>query len=68
MKIINVLPTKNAEIHKINKLYEVRLFEYNQYIESFYCRKKSEVKPQLKKLGYTLTYDYSLVKTVSNEN
>ena len=29
--------TKNAEIHKINKLYEVRLFNFNQYEESFNC-------------------------------
>ena len=40
MKIVNILPMQNAEIHKINKLYEVRLFNFNQYIESFYCRKK----------------------------
>lgn len=63
MKTVNILPTKNAEVHKINKLYEVRLFDFNQYIESFYCRKKSEVKPQLKKLGYKLSYDYTLLKT-----
>ena len=53
---------QNAEIHKINKLYEVRLFNFNQYEESFYCRKKSEIKPQLKKLGYTLSYDFTLIK------
>lgn len=62
MQIVNILPTKNAEIHKINKLYEVRLYNFNQYIESFYCRKKSEIKPQLKKLDYTLSYDYTLLK------
>ena len=62
MKIVNTLPMQNAEIHKINKLYEVRLFNFNQYIESFYCRKKSEIKPQLKKLGYTLSYDFTLIK------
>ena len=49
MQIVNFLPTKNAEIHKVSKLYEVRLFNFNQYEESFYCRKKSDIKPQLKK-------------------
>lgn len=63
MNIVNTLPTQTAEVHKVNKVYEVRLFNFNQYIESFYCRKKSEIKPQLKKLGYTLTYDYTLLKS-----
>ena len=40
MQIVNFLPTKNAEIHKVSKVYEVRLFNFNQYEESFYCRKK----------------------------
>ena len=35
---------------------------WNQYIESFYCRKKSEIKQHLKKLNYSLTYDYTLLK------
>ena len=62
MKIVNILPMQNAEIHKINKLYEVRLFNFNQYEESFYCRKKSDIKPQLKKLRYILTYDFTKLK------
>ena len=62
MQIVNFLPTKNAEIHKVSKLYEVRLFNFNQYEESFYCRKKSDIKPQLKKLGYALTYDFTKLK------
>ena len=40
MQIVNFLPTKNAEIHKVSKLYEVRLFNFNQYEESFYCLTK----------------------------
>lgn len=62
MNTVNTLPKQTAEIHKVNKVYEVRLFNFNQYIESFYCRKKSEIKPQLKKLNYSLTYDYTLLK------
>ncbi len=62
MNIVNTLPTQTAEIHKVNKVYEIRLFNFNQYIESFYCRKKSEIKQHLKKLNYSLTYDYTLLK------
>ncbi len=60
MKVIDVIPMRNAEIHKINKLYEIRLFNFNQYIESFYCRKKSDIKQHLKKIDYILAYDYTL--------
>lgn len=59
MNIVNALPTKTAEIHKLNKIYEIRLFEFNQYIESFYCRNKRDIKPQLNKLNYSLTYDFT---------
>ena len=62
MKIVATQPKKTAEIHKENKLFAVRLFEHGQYLESFYCRTKKDIKPQLKKIGYKLTYDYSLLK------
>ena len=44
MKIVNIVPMQNAEIHKINKLYEVRLFNFNQYEESFYFAPKNMIK------------------------
>ena len=62
MNIVNMLPTQTVEIHKINKVYEIRLFTFNQYIESFYCRKKSEIKKHLIKLNYSLTYDFTICK------
>ena len=62
MKTIKTQPTKTAEIHKENKVFAVRLFEHGQYIETFYSRLKRDIKPQLKKIGYLLTYDYSLLK------
>lgn len=64
MEIINTHPTKTAEIHKENKIFAVKLFEFEQYQETFYCRLKRDIKPQLKKLGYSLTYDYTLLKTI----
>lgn len=63
MNIVNTLPTKTAEIHKVNKVYEVRLFDFQQYTESFYTSKKRDIKPHLKKLGYFLTLDFSLVNS-----
>ena len=65
MKIVPTQAVKTAEIYKENKIYAVRLFEHGQYLETFYCRAKKDIKPQLKKLGYKLTYDYSLLKTVN---
>ena len=65
MNVVTTQPTKTAEIHKENKVFAVRLFEHGQYLETFYCRLKRNIKPQLKKLGYKLTYDYSLLKTVN---
>ena len=65
MNIVPTQPTKTAEIHKENKVFAVRLFEHGQYIETFYSRFKRDIKPQLKKLDYKLTYDYSLLKTVN---
>jgi len=52
---------KTAEIHKKGTSYEVRLFNNSMYEESFYTTKKRDIKPHLKKLGYVLTYDYSLL-------
>ena len=59
MNIVATQPTKTAEIHKENKVFVVRLFEHGKYLETFYCRAKKDIKPQLKKLGYTLTYDFT---------
>jgi len=64
MKIVATQAIKTAEIHKENKVFAVRLFEHGQYIETFYSRLKRDIKPQLKKLGYKLTYDFSLLKTL----
>ena len=64
MKILATQLTKTAEIYKENKVFAVRLFEHGQYLETFYSRFKRDIKPQLKKLDYKLTYDYSLLKTV----
>lgn len=64
MKIVNTQPTKTAEIHKENSLFAVKLYQFGQYQETFYCRLKRDIKPQLKKLGYSLTYDYTLLKTL----
>lgn len=52
MQIINVIPSRWAVVHKIGKVFEVKLFESDKYLESFYCHKKSEIKPHLIKLGY----------------
>ena len=65
MNIVTTQSVKTAEIHKENKLFAVRLFEHGQYLETFYCRAKKDIKPQLKKLDYKLTYDYSLLKIVN---
>ena len=65
MNIVATQPTKTAEIYKENKVFAVRLFEHGQYLETIYCRAKKDIKPQLKKLDYKLTYDYSLLKTVN---
>jgi hypothetical protein len=54
MQIINVIPSRWAEVHKVDKVFEVKLFESDKYIESFYCHKKSKIKPHLRKLGYSL--------------
>ena len=61
MNIVNTLPTKTAEIHKLTKLYEVRLYALQQYTETFYSPKKREIKPHLKKLGYSLTIDFTKI-------
>ena len=65
MDIVTTQSVKTAEIHKENKVFAVRLFEHGQYLETFYCHAKKDIKPQLKKLGYKLTYDYSLLKIVN---
>lgn len=62
MNILLTHPKKTAELHKENKLYAVRLFEHNKYIETFYCRRKSDIKPHLIKIGYNITYDFTLLK------
>ena len=54
MQIINVIPSRWAKVNKVGRVFEVKLFESDKYTESFYCRKKSEVKPHLRKLGYSL--------------
>jgi hypothetical protein len=65
MKIIPTQLVKTAEIYKENKVFAIRLFEHGQYIETFYCRLKRDIKPHLKKLDYKITYDFSLLKTVN---
>ena len=62
MNIVATQLTKTAEIHKENKVFAVRLFEHGQYLETFYCRAKKDIKPQLKKLGHILTYDFTKLK------
>lgn len=59
MKIVPTQAEKTAKIHKEAKVFAVRLFEHWQYLETFYCRAKKDIKPQLKKL------DYKLLKTVN---
>lgn len=64
MKIVNTQPTKTATVKKEGLNYAVMLYDFEQYQETFYCKLKRDIKPQLKKLGYTLTYDFTLLKTI----
>lgn len=46
---------KIAITKRADKAFAVELYKDGEYQETFYCRKKGEIKPHLKKVGYKLT-------------